>query len=247
VDSGQTRIRQERERTVDGSRSKAEQSRGAWAAGADGNKDPSFQKLNSKRWGTPTRKDKFKIDSASLGCPTRLLVIVSTHSLASLTLFTSDEFFQLKLQKKWVFHKAVSRGLGRAKWNFNCTVSALMTSRANDFKCPQTHNIMCPMDDATRRKAAECLEHLADQTVWNPELWERCHELVQANLDNELLEYIYDDVVHYSGEFHSRNIFGFHVEPGRYQLEHYRQEFRDIATALRSSMSLSEAKKKYDL
>src|SRR5271169_120634 len=37
-----------------------------------------------------------------------LLVIVSAHSLASLTFFTSDEFFQLKLQKKWAFQQAAS-------------------------------------------------------------------------------------------------------------------------------------------
>jgi hypothetical protein len=48
-------------------------------------------------------------------------------------------------------------------------------------------------------------------------------------------------------EFHSRNIFGFRVGPDRNQLEHYRQEFRDIAAALWSSMSLADAKKKYEL
>jgi len=43
------------------------------------------------------------------------------------------------------------------------------------------------------------------------------------------------------------NILGFRVKPDRFELEQYRQEFRDIAAALRSSMSLSEAKKKYGL
>jgi hypothetical protein len=103
------------------------------------------------------------------------------------------------------------------------------------------------MDEAALKAVAESLEHLAEQEVWNPELWQRCYDLLKANWDNDLLEYVYDDVVHYSGEFHSRNIFGFRVKPDRYQLEHYRQEFRDIAKALRSSMPLSEAKKKYEL
>ena len=106
---------------------------------------------------------------------------------------------------------------------------------------------MRPMDESTRNTVATFLEHLADEAAWNPELWKRCHELVLANSDNELLEYVHDDIVHYSGEFRSRNIFGFRVNPDRVQLERYRQEFRDIARALRSSMSLSEAKKKYDL
>lgn len=103
------------------------------------------------------------------------------------------------------------------------------------------------MDEATRQEVAECLEQLADQTVWNPELWQRRYDLVKANWDDELLNYVHDDVIHYSGEFHSRNIFGFGVRPDRHQLENYRQEFRDIATALRASMSLSDAKKKYGL
>jgi len=103
------------------------------------------------------------------------------------------------------------------------------------------------MDDGARNAVAECLECLADQPEWNPDAWQRCHDLIKANWDNELLEYVYDDLIHYSGEFHSRNIFGFHVKPDRNQLEQYRQEFRNIAAALRSDLSLDEAKKKYDL
>ena len=103
------------------------------------------------------------------------------------------------------------------------------------------------MNDGTRNEIAECLERLAEQAVWNSELWQHCHDLVKANWDDELLEYVYDDVVHYSGNFHARNIFGLRVKPDRDQLERYQQEFRDIATALRSSMPLSEAKKKFEL
>jgi integrase len=51
-----------------------------------------------------------------------LLVIVSAHSLASLTFFTSDEFFQLKLQKKWVFQQAVNREIGLLKSMLNRAV-----------------------------------------------------------------------------------------------------------------------------
>jgi hypothetical protein len=47
-----------------------------------------------------------------------LLVIVSAHSLASLTFFTSDEFFQLKLQNKWGFQQAASRVTGTKKIHF---------------------------------------------------------------------------------------------------------------------------------
>jgi len=107
------------------------------------------------------------------------------------------------------------------------------------------HNV--PVDDMSRNEVAESLERLADQSVWNPELWQRCFDLVTANWDNELLAYIHDDVIHYSGEFRSHNILGFRVKPDRDQLENYRYEFRCIASALRLSMPLGEALKKYGL
>jgi hypothetical protein len=103
------------------------------------------------------------------------------------------------------------------------------------------------MDDGPRNEVAEWLERLAEQPEWNAEVWQRCYDLVKANWSNELLGYVYDDIIHYSGLFHSRNIFGFRVKPNRHQLEGYRQEFRDIAAALRSSLSLVEAQKKYGL
>jgi hypothetical protein len=103
------------------------------------------------------------------------------------------------------------------------------------------------MDEVTLNQVAACLERLAEQAAWHSELWQQCHDLVRANWDNDLLEYVYDDIVHYSGEFHSRNIFGFRTKPDRRRLERFSQEFRDIAAALRSSLSLSEARKIYDL
>lgn len=96
-------------------------------------------------------------------------------------------------------------------------------------------------------EVADCLERLAEQSNWNPALWQRCHDLVQANSDNELLKYVYDDIVHYSGAFHSRNIFGFRVKPDRHELENYRYEFRSIAAAVRCEMALAKAKAKYGL
>jgi hypothetical protein len=57
------------------------------------------------------------------------------------------------------------------------------------------------MDDVTRREVAESLESLAEQASWNPELCQRCYDLVRANSDNELLGCVLDDLIHYSGEF----------------------------------------------
>jgi hypothetical protein len=71
------------------------------------------------------------------------------------------------------------------------------------------------VDDVTKAAVIECLERLADQAAWNPDVWQRCYDLVVANMNNELLQYVRDDVIHYSGVFHSRNIFGFRVKPNR--------------------------------
>jgi hypothetical protein len=45
-------------------------------------------------------------------------------------------------------------------------------------------------------------------------------------MNDERLGYVYDEVVHYSGVFHAKNIFGLRVRPRRNQLELYRKEFR---------------------
>jgi hypothetical protein len=98
-----------------------------------------------------------------------------------------------------------------------------------------------------RNEVAKSLEHLAEQPEWNAGVWQQCYDLVSANMNDELLAYVHDDIIHYSGVFHSLNILGFRVKPDRHQLEDYRQEFRDIAAALRSGLSLGEAEKKYGL
>jgi hypothetical protein len=52
------------------------------------------------------------------------------------------------------------------------------------------------MEDATRNEIADRLDELANQQQWNPELWQRCYDLVGAHYDNELLAYIQDDLIH---------------------------------------------------
>src|ERR1700686_3983726 len=44
-----------------------------------------------------------------------LLVVVAAHSLVSLTFLTSDEFFELKLQREWVFQQTAKAAKGTTK------------------------------------------------------------------------------------------------------------------------------------
>ncbi len=99
------------------------------------------------------------------------------------------------------------------------------------------------MNDVTRREIADSLEQLANQEHWKPEIWLRCHDLLQAHLDDELLRSVYDEIVNYSGVFQSQKVFGLRVRPRRYHLQLYQREFRDIATALRLNLPLSSLKK----
>jgi hypothetical protein len=102
------------------------------------------------------------------------------------------------------------------------------------------------MDDQTRSLVADCLDNLAAQVSWNSDMWQKCYELVSANMnDDELLAYVYDNLTHYSGVFQSRNLLGFRVKPEPYELADYRQEFRNVASALRARLSLQEARRKH--
>jgi hypothetical protein len=102
------------------------------------------------------------------------------------------------------------------------------------------------VNDQARSLIAESLENLARQETWNSEVWQKCYDAVSANMDDELLAYVHDDLIHYDGLFHSRNILGFHVQADPSELADYRQEFRDVAAALQVRLSLKEAQAKYD-
>jgi CRISPR/Cas system-associated endonuclease Cas1 len=65
-----------------------------------------------------------------------LLVVVSAHSLASLTFFTSDEFFRLKLQKKWVFQQAANQECARRRVGNAPTMTRINQGRPDvDSRC----------------------------------------------------------------------------------------------------------------
>jgi len=82
------------------------------------------------------------------------------------------------------------------------------------------------------------------QKAWNPELWQSCYDLVAANLDDDLLEYLQDDLIHYTGEFNAKNLLGFKVKP---EVSRYSSDFRTIAIALRSGFTLAQARQAYGI
>ncbi len=97
------------------------------------------------------------------------------------------------------------------------------------------------LGDAKRIEIAKSLEDLAAQNAWNKDVWQRCYDLVGANLDqDDLVAYVHDDLIHYTG----KPLWS--SEPRAKDFEPYRQQFRDIALALRSRMSLADYKKNYE-
>jgi hypothetical protein len=97
------------------------------------------------------------------------------------------------------------------------------------------------LDDSTRIEIAKSLDDLAAQDVWNADVWQRCYDLVGANMTlDDLVAYVHDDLIHYTGTPLFRSA------PRPKDFEPYRQQFRDIASALRSRMSLTDYKKHYE-
>ncbi len=97
------------------------------------------------------------------------------------------------------------------------------------------------LDNGKRAEIAKLLDDLAAQEVWNADVWQQCYDLVSAHMDeNDLLGYVHDDLIHYTG----RRLF--RAAPVAKDFNPYRQEFRDVATALRSGLSLSEYTKLYE-
>jgi ribosomal protein L29 len=97
------------------------------------------------------------------------------------------------------------------------------------------------MDNATRTEIADLLTALAEKREWDHKTWARCHELVQANLDNELLDLFYRDLLSYPGLFNVRftalnptKVSVMQVEPNPTLLEEVRTEFTRVSAALRT-------------
>jgi len=103
------------------------------------------------------------------------------------------------------------------------------------------------MNEAIRDAVAEALENLANQESWNPAAWQRCFNLVTANGEDELMEFVNHDLIFYDDFFHPRHILGFQPKPDFQRLAGYRRDFRVVASALRTHLSLGEAKKQYGL
>lgn len=97
------------------------------------------------------------------------------------------------------------------------------------------------MTFSTRKEIAELLTVLSGNQDWDQKTWERCHELVAANLDDELLDSFYLDFLRYPSLFNLRfiaplrptKVSVFPIQPNSTTLKELCSQFLRVATALR--------------
>ena len=94
-----------------------------------------------------------------------------------------------------------------------------------------------------RRQIAENLDAWADEGGWNEERWTQFNALMKSTHVDGLLAHAEEELIHFSGLFHARNIFLVRVKPEKNQIESYRDEFRNIAIALRSETTWEQYKR----
>ena len=100
------------------------------------------------------------------------------------------------------------------------------------------------MDDETRRQIAMRLETLVELQAWDDDVWQSCYDLVKANMDDKLVSYVHDDLIHCSAT--PIQLFRFGHTRKHPLFGNYKQEFRDIAAALRAGLSLQQYRDKYE-
>ena len=99
------------------------------------------------------------------------------------------------------------------------------------------------MKDSTGQEIADLLIALSEKQDWDHKTWKRCHELIQANLNEEVLNSFYQDFLTYPGIYNFR-AFDYSgplrvvqvmpVEPNPVALEEVRREFMRVAALLRT-------------
>jgi hypothetical protein len=101
-----------------------------------------------------------------------------------------------------------------------------------------------PQDDECTRKqrleTADILDAIALEKRWNDGLNDRLEEILRNTHLDDLLAYAFEEVIHYSGLFSERNLFGFRVKPDQAQLRECSLDFQSIAYALRNRMPYEE-------
>lgn len=94
-----------------------------------------------------------------------------------------------------------------------------------------------------RSEIAAVLDAVASHTGWSDELWSQFRALLERAEVDGILAYADEELIHYSGEFNSRNLLGFRAKPDEIHVRGYKSEFRELAKAIRSGTTWDEYKR----
>jgi hypothetical protein len=100
-----------------------------------------------------------------------------------------------------------------------------------------------PDQERLRLEIAATLDAIAAHKGWSDDLWSQFNSLLKRSDVDGILAYAREELIHYSGEFNSTNLLGFRVKPDENQVTNYKDEFRQLADAIRSGTTWVEYKR----
>jgi hypothetical protein len=100
-----------------------------------------------------------------------------------------------------------------------------------------------PEQQRLRLEIAVVLEAIADNAGWSDDLWSQFQALMERAEVDGILADAAEELNHYGGEFHARNLLLIRVKPNEIQVRGYKSEFRQLANAIRSGTTWEEYKR----
>jgi hypothetical protein len=100
-----------------------------------------------------------------------------------------------------------------------------------------------PEQERLRLEIAAVLDAIAAHTGWSDDLWSQFHALLKRADVDGILAYADEELNHYSGQFNARNLLLLRVKPDEIQVTGYKDEFRQLADAIRSGTTWDEYKR----
>jgi hypothetical protein len=90
---------------------------------------------------------------------------------------------------------------------------------------------------------AAILDAIAAHEGWSDDLWSQFNALLERADVDGILAHADEELIHYSGEFNSRNLLLLREKPDEIQVTGYKDEFRQLADAIRSGTTWDEYKR----
>jgi hypothetical protein len=94
-----------------------------------------------------------------------------------------------------------------------------------------------------RFEIAAVLDAIVAHAGWSDNLWLQFHALLKRAEVDGILAHAAEELTHYSGQFNARNLLLFRVKPDKDQVTGYKDEFQQLAAAIRAGTTWEEYKR----